>query len=193
MRNVTKVLMIIAVLAFVASPAVAQLVEDNFHAEIDAAGTVTGGGTGYNGGEWYYYPDSGWWNQWFYDHPVNPPNWKEMWAVVDIMPIESVGYVEIAFNWSTLDWSPNPFDPPLPPLDEFIVRETFFVGEVVEMMTIDGGVVIPDYNPEWVSIDIMGEGVVIDGILWHECIPEPATMSLLVLGGIGALMRRRRK
>lgn len=41
-----------------------------------------------------------------------------------------------------------------------------------------------------------GDGV-IDGRMGYTqhitCVPEPATMSLLVLGGIGALLRRRRK
>ena len=73
---------------------------------------------------------------------------------------------------------------------------------------------IPDYNPEWVSIDVrvyaweeiempgplpedppMFEWVPmqvnIDGDIWHECVPEPATLALMLFGGL-ALLRCRR-
>jgi hypothetical protein len=59
-------------------------------------------------------------------------------------------------------------------------------------------VTISDYNPEWVSIDVLTSGglpnieaVSVFGSITHECVPEPATLSLLALGGL-ALIRRRR-
>ena len=46
------------------------------------------------------------------------------------------------------------------------------------------------YNPEWISIDIWGQDFWITGEIWHQCIPEPAGLSLLALGGL-ALFRCR--
>jgi len=47
------------------------------------------------------------------------------------------------------------------------------------------------WNPEWVSLEFYGWGFVVDYEFTDWCIPEPMTVSLLALGGI-ALLRRRR-
>ena len=48
-----------------------------------------------------------------------------------------------------------------------------------------------DWNPEWVSLEFYGYGFEVDYDFTDWCIPEPATMSLLALGGL-ALIRRKR-
>jgi len=48
-----------------------------------------------------------------------------------------------------------------------------------------------DWNPEWVSLEFYGYGFAVDYDFTDWCIPEPATMSLLGLGAL-ALLRRRR-
>ena len=47
------------------------------------------------------------------------------------------------------------------------------------------------WNPEWVSLSFYGYGFTVDYEFTDWCIPEPMTMSLLALGGL-ALLRRRR-
>lgn len=50
----------------------------------------------------------------------------------------------------------------------------------------------------WFSVLFIGRSdfiydnyeVSVSGEIWHECVPEPATMSMLALGGL-ALLRRR--
>ena len=116
--------------------------------------------------------------------------------------------VEIAINWSNENW----VDATAPPTydsvsvanpDDFIVRETVHIGPVDIGFQIDNigqPIRIPDYNPLWVSYDVrildysgtepfMGGNI----HLWHEHVPEPATMSLLALGGLAVLRRRRKR
>jgi len=59
---------------------------------------------------------------------------------------------------------------------------------------VDWYYIIPDFNPEWVSIDIWGENFAIDGWIEHECVivPEPATLVMVGLGLAGFVVRRMR-
>lgn len=45
--------------------------EGNFNASVSSSGQVEGGGNGYQGGRWYYYPQSKWYTQWFFNGPYN--------------------------------------------------------------------------------------------------------------------------
>ena len=218
MRIEAKIFVAMAVfglLLITADVAVAQSlppIEDSFFVQVDAAGEViadTSGGSGYDGngdgaGDWYYYPNTNWWNEWFYDHPFDPTRWKKIdiaFRIAPLDPLES-SWAEVTYNWSTPGYPPNPGQPPLPPLTladeaEWIMRAdpSIFVGELLgDPICIIDSIIIPDYNPEWISVDIRGYNFeIIDGCIIHECIPEPATMALLALGGIGVLLRRRRR
>jgi len=200
-----------ALLLGLAASASAEAIEDDYYVVLSPDNTlIDGGGSGWvdpaSGAQWFYYPQTEWWNQWFYDHPVRPPNWKKIWYYMEMFPTQDGGaYVEVAINYSTRDYS-NDQQPPLPPTDDFIVRELVFSDFVVELVPLDFGITIPDYNPEWVSIDIRvvpdvlvppvipipPSPIAAHGIIFHECIPEPATLSLLAIGAFG-LIRRRRK
>ncbi len=146
---------------------------------------------------WYIYP-SGWINVWFYDDPFDDARYKEISVVVDLYRYtEEVipSTVTIAVNWSGPDWSliGNPVGADrVPPIEEeddipaYISRHTFYeevdvilpaYGETGVRLTFDW--TIPDYNPEWVSIDVMGVNFLIDGWadetypelgIYHECI-----------------------
>ena len=185
------------------SLASAEVICDDFCAAFDANNQLElGTGTGWNGGEWVSYP-SGWWNQWFYDHPPIPGNWKKITYGIDLDLCATPGPMDVvvAINWSTPDFPPiGPLGPP--PMDDAqIVRQEVFDGSVVEMQTVplEGEIIIPDYNPEWVSIDIMVLGgeptsqVSIDGWICHECIPEPSTVVLLVTGALALVLFARRR
>jgi len=184
-------LIVLASLMFTAVSAQAQedCVSDIFWLGILDVPT-SAGGSGYNFGEWYYYQNTDWWNQWFYNAPYNPNRRKEIFVNVTVMPMwaGAPSFVEIAYNWSTPEWSELGLQrPPLPDdvpdqatEDLYIKRHTFFVGELFEPILIEPEelYVIPDYNPEWVSIDIRGTNFMIlqdmPGTILHCCVPKPA-------------------
>jgi len=130
----------------------------------------------------YYYDWYGWWNVWFYDHPYDPDRYKT--GRVELLYVDAADgggpfYFEIAVNWSTDIWSlefPEQ-GPPLPPTEEdmFIGRQILFATDnpIYEPIVLEYE--IPDYNPEWVSIDVRGYNFINEGILVHECRPKLVT------------------
>jgi len=195
----------VVLLAIATAPAAAQPIVDNFFVTVNwDEELVTGGGSGYNGGEWYYYPQTYWWNEWFYDHPYDPNRWKQIHIEFDAAPWDPGQdlWLDFAVNWSTPAWNLVPgheTTPPIPGYPGFIeslhierwtfISTEFFFEPYPEHFVFD--YVIPDYNPEWVSIDVSGWNFVItNGVIEHECIPEPTVLSLLAVGGL-VLLRRR--
>jgi len=188
-----------AVCVFVlAGSAMAEAKTDSFYATVDEAGSLTsGGGTGYDGGEWYYYPNTGWYNEWFYDDPPDPLRWKEIDLGFCLDPGLGGGLATIAINWSTLDFPESgpagpPPVPPLSPEEEglYIGRLVVYDGSFTEQVNFCDSFAIMSYNPEWVSIDIMGSNFDISGTICHECVPEPVTLVIMLLGVVGVLRRR---
>ncbi len=176
---------------------------------------VAGSGNGYPNeqGEWYQYP-SGWWNQWQYNDPFDPNRYKVI--EYDILVTDLSGcpdtVIEIALNWSTPLWDEQGTGlPPLPDDPNFeealhIERELIFSGNLAQLVGSPGGEAplpgrfdILDYNPEWVSIDVrtssgvINNAVSVSGTILHQCVPEPATLALLSVGGVMALRRRRQR
>ena len=156
----------------------ADTVFNAFFVEFDETGMlVAGDGENAYGEGWYYYPMYDWWNIWFYDHPYDPERYKEAFIEFDAFPrIPGPSYIELAINWSTDLWSieqpPGDSMPPLPGVNEdlYIGREVLFV-----MQDPEGHYVFPwiwpEYNPEWVSIDVRGFNFIIpEGIVMHACV-----------------------
>ncbi|MGC9453480.1 MAG: PEP-CTERM sorting domain-containing protein [Phycisphaerae bacterium] len=154
-------------------------------------------------------PVPGWWNQWYYDDPPDPERWKEVrinfqYGLTDP---KMDGYSSIIINFTTLDRPATGPDgqPPLPGEDRYIGRV-----QVAEVCLTEGNQAIQtfeglydlrqydiDFNPEWVSIDIVGYNMLfsapdLPGSFFHECVPEPTTMAILALAGLAVLMRRKR-
>lgn len=159
---------------------------------------LTGGVGYYDVGDavngWYYYPETEWWNIWFYDHPFTYDREKFAHFEFDIFPLNDQMPWEatIAINWATDIWSvegqpPGDSMPPLPgfePEDAFIGRDVYIQGEFTP-----GHYAFDwpwrDYNPEWVSIDVRGYNFIIPesaGLLEHTC-RQSMDMAFVVTGG----------
>jgi len=165
----------------------AQAVEDQYGVVIDEAGHLAyGEGSGYNDGEWYYYPNTGWYNQWFYNSPFDPDRKKVIQVSMTVKRWHAMrpASAKIAYNWSTdlvppgHGRPPLPIDVPSPDHEELLIgRHTFFEedfsGVGSDTISISEEFEISDYNPEWVSIDVRGENfMILDGVIVHECVPK---------------------
>ena len=206
----------IALVLMLVAPAGAVVNHDIFSIVLNADNSVNFGyGSGFAGGTWFEYPQPDgltWWNQWFYDDPVLPDHYKEIWwdifigAETALPPFD----LEVAINWTTEDYQVGPTaGPPIGPgAEDFIVRETIFSGTLFDgdVVFLADELIIPDYNPEWVSIDVRIlqsslpipiPQVRIEGDIWHECIANDvpdggATLILLGLASIAAGVLRKR-
>jgi len=129
-------------------------------------------GTPING--WYYYPQTDWWNIWFYDHPFDETRMKEIFTSFSIRKYnpDVLSYVEVAVNWATDYWDPGG-PPPVPPIENeelYIGRAIIFGGQNMEGF-YEFFYEILDYNPEWVSIDVRGYNFIIEnGWIEHACL-----------------------
>jgi len=190
-------LMVLAVTLCLTASVIAQPISDNFFAEVDQSGNVIEGS-----GDWYLYdqaPSGEWWNTWFYDHPPDPTRWKEVDLTFCVSPADAVS--EVTINWSTVDWGgPGGTGPagPFPmPGDEMYIERLIDYGIDIPIDPVTGegawaGTLPVPYNPEWISIDLRGFDFTITGCIVHDCVPEPATMGLLALGGLAVIRRKRR-
>lgn len=200
------------------APAVGQdgWLEDTYTVQLDADGNVTSsGGTGYNGGEWYYYPLTGWANVWLDNKMYRPYWWKEVEVRMLLQPVDpsKPARATVIFNLATPPWEDLQLGrPPLPSDLGSLDEEELYITRLADRPLFDdylpapvlveyvGQNMItlrppwgpyPTYNPRWLSLDIVGYNAeIVDGWIRHRCIPEPATIMLLAASGL--LLRRRR-
>jgi hypothetical protein len=193
----------LAVMLALAASASAAPKTDTFTVVLDGAnGLLSGDGTGWDN-QFVYYPNTDWWNMWFYDDPPDPARYKHFTYDITLYMELTPTLTEVAINWSTLAYGPNPGQPPIPPMtpDEEqaqITRYVIYSGQPAYGEHLVGEFYLRGLNPEWVSFDMRNYasdnlGTMAMGTITHECLPEPATLSVLALGGLGVLLRRKRK
>ncbi len=139
-----------------------------------------------------------WWSAWDYNDPYDRDRMKIVKLIVDYKLVDPTqdGFMFVAINWSTTDWSLNPpagtdtsQQPPLSnvdPANPTVAWVGRYHPTTLEFRlpadstdptgTYDSGPIqlpIP-YNPEWVSIDVRGYNFrILDGKLFHECVEDP--------------------
>ncbi len=191
--------------------------QENFWVSIDQAGQLdpdplsSGGAPVDDPGEdgvWYLYDqapgDMDWYNVWFYNDAFDNTRMKIIRMGFWVRPlIDGPAELNYVVNWSLPGWTGPGF--PTPNDEAFIGRSP--VNGPIMVDPVDPGInpygqwvelyyVIPDYNPEWVSVDIYGMNIQIErelreppvesllhtwwlqnpqrgGILLHECLPKP--------------------
>lgn len=90
---------------------------DVFNITFDATGwMIEGGGTGYDGGTFYYYPNTEWWNEWYYDGVLDLSRAKMVMLTVTVTPSGADADVTVAINYSSPDYPPGTWVPPIPPI-----------------------------------------------------------------------------
>ena len=199
-------------LAFAGS-AFAQAITDTFCAVEARCGYICGAGTGFEPPgfpypPWVEYP-SGWVNQWFYDHPLDWTRGKIIHIEFDLRAFNTEYPSEFVFavNWSTPDWSYLGFGqtwPPIPdvpgaPFDEelYIERVPLLGDPACPMIDLPAEYthyefewIVYDYNPEWVSIDIMGENFdLANGVIIHECVDKSVDTKDETWGAIKSMLK----
>lgn len=167
---------------------------------------------------WFEYPDppvpppqgASYWNEWFYDGVFRPENYKTVDISFTVQPFDPDGPTSLAWvvvNWTTPEWNlvaGHEAGPPLPGMmydyEGDLKPAEFFIERSENLWTYGGelgSVVIPtytitDYNPEWVSIDVQGQNIwLTDGVVAHDCIPEPFSMVMLSCLGAGMVAARK--
>jgi hypothetical protein len=165
----------------------ATATEDRFAVDLGPNGEiVTGSGTGYSHGNWYYYPNTDWLVQWFFDDKPDR-DLKKVITVdlsVDVLNSTANGTLEVAVNYTSLDWLATQTEPPLPArvtnlTDErrYILRQTITPrSDVRGAMAISTSFEISDFCPQWVSIDIRGENISVEGRIQHACASKGTTV-----------------
>jgi len=194
-------MMVVVLLAWIVAPTTAEPVTDTFYALESAQEGWSGGGSGYDDGHWYTWDEPTWFArvQWFNNEPFIPENYKTIYIEFDIDrldPAEGEGDFQLWVNWTTPEWSALGLDrPPLPDQGEvgYLVHSPMLLDTIyfTSPLHIELDYVIEDYNPEWVSIDAYGHNFdLTNGIIIHECVPEPGTLALLAFGMLAVLRRR---
>jgi hypothetical protein len=117
-------------------------------------------------------------------NPEEPPficeaYWNTLYAGTGSLP---------PLTWTIVGYpGNNPLAPQSPVLD----LAGAYNGYMDLMLPPYDGTSYYDWNPEWVSLSFYGWGFAVDYDFTDWCIPEPATMTLLGLGAV-ALLRRKR-
>ena len=121
-------------------------------------------------------------------NPVNNPQFicEAYWGYGPVTdPLPGSTWLAIGFPGS------NPNAPQSPLLQSLMGSENDLINLALPQHH-PLGVPYYDWNPEWVSLSFHGYGFTVDYEFTDWCIPEPATLALLLAGGFLALSRKFR-
>jgi len=146
---------------------------------------TTGDGGGYEAGTWYYYPQTLWYRQWFYNQPFDAAGKGHFQYEAFVRPVDATQptTVEINVNWATAQWSQlSAKQPPLPQDAPTQREETQYMlgrglyridNQSIKPQTQSFTFTVDQYSPEWVSVDIRGKNAYVYGGVIRENGSQP--------------------
>jgi len=141
-------------------------------------------GDGHGDGWHHYSATSGVYRMWFYNGPYDPERKGQLDYYIYTEPVDVNKHAsaELTYSWSTPEWSALGLShPPLPinvpyPQDEakYIETEHLYTIPIGFFESIEpiAHEIIEAYNPEWVSIDITGNNILVFRGAFHDCIGD---------------------
>jgi len=173
---------VVTLITLVAGLGSALAVEDQFTVDLGSSGEIIrGSGTGFSNGTWYYYPQSGQLVQWFFNGAIDRDRKKVVEVDLTIRTLDPAlsSHVEATLNWTKTSWPETQSGPPLPdtkspgPAAQYMEEVLLFPRtEVRPSLFLNTSVEIADFCPQWVSIDIRGQNISIEGRIRHDCVPK---------------------
>jgi hypothetical protein len=166
----------------------ASAAQDQFTVDVGKAGEIVKGeGTGFNHGAWYYYPRSDRLVQWFLNDAATRDSKTVIAVDLTISTLDpklaTGGSVEVSVNWTKQTWSGNQSSPPLPdsknPGQELKDTEERVIVprmDVRQSAPVNVSFEIPEFCPQWISIDVRGQTVRVEGRIRHDCVPKESTI-----------------
>ncbi len=138
-----------------------------------------------DGSGWHYYDTADVYRMWFYNQPYDPDRKGYLRYEAYIKPVDpsKTSYISIRFNWTTPEWSAlGSGGPPMPGDVPTETEESLYMSGY-GMYTVDNlgnfesiepvrSHTISGYNPEWVSIDVIGRNAYVYRGAWHECLDK---------------------
>jgi hypothetical protein len=179
----TPVVAIVTLITLFVGLGSASAVQDQFTVDLGGSGEILGGtGTGFNHGTWYYYPSTDQLVQWFFNGPIDR-NRKKVIDVDVTARLRDVklgtGWIEVSVNWTKLTWPEDQDGPPLPDPKSPDLAQQYIEDRVVIQRTeirdstfINTSLEIENFCPQWVSIDIRGTNVSVEGQVRHDCVAK---------------------
>jgi hypothetical protein len=156
-----------------------------------------------DGSSWEYYPTAGRYRMWFNNGEYDPDRKGYLRYEAYIHPVDpsKTSYIEIYFNWTTPEWSAVGGGTPPYPEDVPTMQEEFEYMSGYHMHTVDNlgnfesiepvdSHTIYTYNPEWISIDVIGRNVAVYRGAWHECLEKTPEDEEVNEGGFRVCCRR---
>jgi hypothetical protein len=145
-------------------------------------GPANSGGTANEIGEdgtWYFYNDpeteQSWYSVWFYNNSLDMYGMNKMKMGFYVQKGVPFGAANVSFavSYSDPEWDPETPEFPMPDDEEFILRSTLngpysVTGTATNKQWFELEFDIPDYNPEWISVNIFGSNIKIDNTTWTK-------------------------
>ena len=158
---------------------------DRFWLDINTQGNIVpanSGGTANEPGEdgtWRLYTDmvtgQSYYSIWFYNSHLDMYGMNKMKMGFYVQKSNPIAAANVSFivSYSTPDWDPDTTGFPMPDDEEFILRSPAngpyiltVTGQNKQWFELEFD--IPDYNPEWISVSIIGSNIKIANTTWTK-------------------------